>query len=475
MSGDRLPLLVACLTGVLLTGCASVSTEATWDEVQADVTERTGRLVQWNRGGTADRAVAGAVGRLLQDGLTADEAVQIALLNNRGLRAMYEQLGIAQADLVQAGLLRNLVFEGVFRFVRNDGQAYDLGVTQDFLDVLLIPMRKRVAASRLESTKMAVTAAVMDLVVRVRIGTVRAQAARQVLAMRREVMAATEASHLMAQRLREAGNVTELDLALERELYEESKLNVQAAELASIEAREQLNTVLGLWGHSTAWELTEDLPEIPADEMDLADAERRAVRNSLDLAMAWQELRTEARAMGVRWAETVSPELAAGVEAEGQDPGAWEVGPALTLPIPLFDRGQAASARARAQMCRLWDRYTDLAVRLRSATRTARYRLQAARQRATYYRDVVLPLRQQILRQTHLRYNAMLLGVFQLLQAKQLETDARRRYIEDLANYWIARAEMETLLQGRMVADTRTSMGAGAGVADGIMARGGHW
>ncbi|MFO8008749.1 MAG: TolC family protein [Candidatus Brocadiia bacterium] len=468
------PLAAVCMAVLLLAGCASVSTDATWDEVQADVAERTGRIARWHRGTRADQAVSAAVERMLQEGLTAEEAVQIALVNNRDLQATYEQLGIAQADLVQAGLLENPVFEGAFRFVRDDGQAYDLGVTQHFLDVLLIPMRKKVAASQLERTKMAVTAGVMDLVADVQVGTVRAQAARQVLAMRQEVLEAAEASYEMAQRLREAGNVTELQLSLERELYEESKLDVQAAELAAVEAREELNILLGLWGRNTDWELAGDLPEIPGQEMDLSEAESRAVRNSVDLAMAWEELRTAASAMGVSWAETVSPELAAGIEAEGEDPGVWEVGPALALPIPLFDRGQAASARAEAEMRRLWNRYTDLAVRLRSETRMARYRLQAARQRAVYYRDVVMPLREQILRQTQLRYNAMFLGVFELLQAKQLETDARRRYIEALGNYWIVRAEMETLLRGRMIADSAASMGPGGGTAAGRRGGGGH-
>jgi cobalt-zinc-cadmium efflux system outer membrane protein len=292
---------------------------------------------------------------------------------------------------------------------------------------------------------------------------VRAQAARQALAMRREVMQAAEASYRMAQRLREAGNISKLALSLERELYEMSKLDVQAAEVAELEARERVNALLGLWGRNAEWQLAATLPEVPDDELSLDDSERRAVQSSLDLAMAWQELRTAAAAMGVDVAETVSPELAAGVEAEGEDPGVWEVGPALALPIPLFDRGQAASARANAQIRRLWDHYTDLAVRLRSAARTARFRLLSARQRATYYRDVVVPLRERILRQTHLRYNAMFVGVFQLLQAKQLETAAKQRYIEELANYWIARIEMQALLRGTMPAETAVQMGAAAG------------
>jgi cobalt-zinc-cadmium efflux system outer membrane protein len=430
--------------------------------------------VQWNQGTEADRAAVEAVNWLLQGGLTAEEAVQVALVNNRTLRATYEDLGVAQADLVQAGLLRNPVFEGVFRFVRNNGQAYDLGVTQDFLDVLLIPMRKKVARARLEGTKLRVTAAVIDLASEVRIAFVRAQAAEQALAMRRTAMDAARASHQMAQRLRTAGNITALELSLQQELYETSKLNVQAAETTVLETRERLNMLLGLWGEHTEWRIEGALPPVPTDEMNADDVERKAIANSLDLAMAWEALRTAAARMGVRVAEAVSPELAVGLEAEGEDPGTWEVGPALALPIPLFDQGRAASARAKARMRGLWNDYTQQAVHVRSAARTARYRLLAARQRAIYYRDVVLPLRRRILRQTHLRYNAMFLGVFQLLQAKQLEVAARRRYIDELANYWTARVELETLLQGRMVESDGAGMSPEMAPTGMEMMGGGH-
>lgn len=215
----------------------------------------------------------------------------------------YEKLGIAQADLVQAGLLKNPVFEGTFRFIRHNGHSYDLGIAQDFLDVLLIPLRKTIARSHLEKTKLAVTAAVMDMVAKVRIAVVNAQRAKQVLAMRERVKEAAEASHEMAKRLRRAGNVTELEQSLKRERYEVSKLNQQSAEVDLLKSRERLNTLLGLW-----------------------------------------DAKTE-----------------------------WEIGPTLALPIPVFDRGKAASASAEANLRHLWNRCTDRAMRLRSRTQTARY------------------------------------------------------------------------------------------------------
>ncbi len=473
MNTDPLTRVLAGVLALFAAGCASVSTEQTWEDVQGNVAERTGRRLQWNQRTEEDLAVNESVDDMLDNGLTTEEAVQVALINNPKLQATYEKLGIAQADLVQAGLLKNPVFEGTFRFIRHNGHSYDLGIAQDFLDVLLIPLRKTIARSHLEKTKLAVTAAVMDMVAKVRIAIVQAQRAKQVLAMRERVKEAAEASHEMARRLRRAGNITELEQSLKRERYEVSKLNQQSAEVDLLKSRERLNTLLGLWDAKTEWELADELPDIPEEKLDVANTQKRAVQNSLDLAMAMEDLRIAARSMGVEVAETISPELALGVEAEGEDGGEWEIGPTLALPIPVFDRGKAASASAEANIRRLWNRCTDLAVRLRSRSRTARYHLLAARQRALYYRDVVIPLREQIMEQTHERYNGMFLGVFQLLQAKKSEIDAKRRAIGEVANYWIARVELETLLEGRMLQEQPATAEASADLGSG-MDGGGH-
>jgi outer membrane protein, heavy metal efflux system len=111
----RFPTVLAMAAlGVFLSGCASVPPKGGFDEVQQGAAQRLGQKVQWNQGTEDDQAAAQAVQLLLQRPLTADDAVQIALLNNRRLQAVYEELGIAQANLVQAGLLKNPRFSGSY-------------------------------------------------------------------------------------------------------------------------------------------------------------------------------------------------------------------------------------------------------------------------------------------------------------------------------------------------------------------------
>jgi outer membrane protein TolC len=182
-------------------------------------------------------------------------------------------------------------------------------------------------------------------------------------------------------------------------------------------------------------------------------------------------MKTVAAQMGIDTAELVFPEMAAGAEAEREGDGAWSVGPALAIGIPVFDFGQARTAAGKAQLRKLWDDYTALAIEIRSAARSAKYRLVNARQQADYYQQVIVPLSEQIALETQLQYNAMQLGVFQLLQAKQMQYAFQRNYIKALRNYWIARTEIQLLLDGHLVRQTLVDLSTGGQM---MMDSGGH-
>ena len=149
---------------LLVTGCATFDQRAGFSDVSTVVEARSGKRVVWYRGAELGTQVDQEVRALLHDTLTVDRAVQVALLNNRDLQALYAELGVAQADLVQAGLLRNPVFDGNVRFLVGGGgpAKVDLDVALDFLEIFYLPLRKRVAAARFEEAKLQVTGAVLD-------------------------------------------------------------------------------------------------------------------------------------------------------------------------------------------------------------------------------------------------------------------------------------------------------------------------
>ncbi len=458
----------------MLAGCASVDRKPGFADVQSMASEHGITSLHWNAGTGEDQAVSDSVDRLLADGLTADEAVQIALLNNRTLQARYEDLRIAQADLVQAGLLKNPIFDGSIRFAeKGAGEIIDLGVAFDFLDVFFIPMRKAVAETKFAGAKLEVTGAVIDLAGQTRASYFELQAAEQMLEMRRTTLTAYEASFDFAKRLREAGNNTLLRVANEQAVYEEAKLAVVEAEARIAMLREELNVRMGLFGPRTTYGVAARLPDPPDEPYAIDQLERDAINRSLDLKLAQGAIEVSAKKLGITKPLGLLSDLEVGATAE-RDGGEWSVGPSVSVPIPIFSQGQPAVAKADAELRQAIHRYYALAVEVRSAVRSAYAKMGAAQFRVNRYRKTVLPLRQSIVNETQKQYNAMLVGTFQLLQAKRDQVDAGSRYIEAQRDYWIARAELEQIVSGRLVQGGLSSTNDSNPMTNSNDASGGH-
>jgi cobalt-zinc-cadmium efflux system outer membrane protein len=435
---------------VFVSGCATVVMNAGFDEVRSTVEARSASKIFWNNGTDLDKEAAEKVDSLLKAKLTADEAVQIALLNNRDLQAVYSDLGVAQADLVQAGLFNNPIFEAALKFPTSGGQTnLEFVTVMNFLDIFYMPLRKRVAGTRFEEAKLRVTGAVLDLAARARTAFYLHLANEQMLELRQTIVQALNASLDVARRLNEAGNITDLDLARERALAEAGKLALRSAEIAARQSRERLNDLMGLWGKNTEWQADGRLPDIPGQAMPTEDIERVALTRSIDLSHARQRIIVAGEQLGFNKATALIPELGFGPFAERNE-GAWEVGPVLEFPIPLFDQGQARIGRAAADLRRTQQEYYALAVRIRSTARAVRDRMEGFRDRALYYRDIMLPLHERIVNESQLQYNAMQLGPIQLLRAKEQQIETAVAYIEALRDYWLARGDFGQILSGRL-------------------------
>jgi outer membrane protein, heavy metal efflux system len=437
---------------LLLSGCSSVALNAGFDEVRATVEERSKLKLFWNNGTDLDKEAAEQLGSLLKGNLTADEAVQIALLNNRDLQALYSELGVAQADLVQAGLFRNPIFDAAILFpVSNGGKPkLELSAVMDFLDIFYVPLRKRVAAARFEEAKSQITGAVLDFSARVRTAFFLHQANEQMLELRQTIVQALNASLELARRLHEAGNITDLDFARERALLETGKVALRSAEVAVRQGREELNILMGLWGNQTEWQTDGRLPDIPQQPMQTENIERIALDRSVDLLNARQRLVFAGEQLGFNRWTALLPEMQVGTGSEREEDGSWKVGPVFEFPIPLFDQGQARIGRSGAELRRAQQGYYALAVRIRSTARAIRDRMEGFRDRALYYRDIMLPLHERIVNEAQLQYNAMQLGPFQLLRAKEQQIETAVAYIEALRDYWLARGDAGQILSGRL-------------------------
>jgi cobalt-zinc-cadmium efflux system outer membrane protein len=445
-----------------LTGCASVNLDAGFPEVRAAVEERHGTRIVWNQGTELDREAAERLRSLLAKKLTVADAVRVAMLNNRDLQAVYTELGLAQADLVQAGLFRNPMLDAAVLFPLS-GARPDLqfGAVIGLLDALYIPLRKRVAAAQFEEARLRVTGAVLDFAARVRSAFYVHQANEQLLELRQTVVQALAASWDVSRRLHEAGNITDLDLARDRVVTETSRLALRSAEIAARQSREQLNRLMGVWGEQTEWEIDGRLPDIPADPPSVTGIEREALARSIDLAHARQRIIAAGERVGYERATSLIPGAELGLEAEREE--GWKLGPVLSVPLPLFDQGQARIGRGAAELRRAQQEYYALAVHIRSTARAVRDRVLGAQDRARYYRDILLPLYERVVSEGQLQYNAMQIGIFQLLRDRAQQIEAGVAYVEELRDYWMARADLAQMLDGRLPVSNGGPGGGGGG------------
>jgi cobalt-zinc-cadmium efflux system outer membrane protein len=426
------------------TGCASTDPAAGFADVQAAAQDRIGARLQWIRGTEEDADVDRKVRELLASPLTVEAAVQVALLNNRSLQATYEDLGMAQADLVEAGLLENPVFSGVARSPSDSPRKphFEFDLVGNFLSLLFLPARRQAASLEVEERKLKVTHAVLELASQVRTAYYDSIAGRQVADLRKLVAEAGEASAEFAKRLHDAGNVSELAWTLERDSFEQARLDWSRAESAALAARERLTRLMGLWGDRAKWTAPEKLPDVPATEVPVDQAERLAISRRMDFQASLRDVQVAAAALGLtRQSRWLGTDLEMGASAERENGGEWAVGPALTVQVPLFDQGQARNLRGESILRQREHRMSALAVDIRSEVRNLRDRLVQDRRRAEHMIKVVVPLREKAVELQQERYNFMLSGTFELLEAKRREFDAYQEYIEAVRDYWVTRSE----------------------------------
>ncbi len=444
----RLALLVSLGA---IAGCASP--QASFEKVQNTIAGRTGQQVEWLRGGPEDAEVARAVQTLLHHELTANSTAQIALLNNRALQANFEEIGVSQADLVEAGLLSNPTFAASWRFPDRSpsGTNTEYSIAQDFLQLLVLPLRKRIAATQLAQTETRIADEVLKLVTEVKTAFYALQAREQLLGRLRVITETSEAAAEFTKRLHDAGNASDLDLANQQGSYQQSRFDIAQTTLQARADRERLNRLLGLWGENTAWKITDHLPEIPAHEVSLQHLESRAIAQRLDLAAARTQVDLIGQALALRTKTRYLPaSVQIGVDTEREPDHQNVTGPTLNLELPIFNQGQGEIARLTAQYRQAQRQLEALAIDIRSEVRQARDQLIAGRDLTSYIGKQLLPTQQQALNLTLQQYNSMLKGAYDLLLAKQNEVAAERSYIEAWRDYWIARAELERAVGGNL-------------------------
>jgi outer membrane protein TolC len=446
------PLLLMMLAASGLCGCAGFTKDGGFDAVANATRAQLGKEVKWPRSAHTQADVDAQVTGLLAHPLSVEDAVQIALLNNRVLQAAFQELGISEAELVQASRLPNPRFD--LRHASAAGQ-YDIEETLSFnvLSLLTMPYAHDIEKRRFAQTQNLSVQRVAQLAKDTREAFYAAVAARESLNYLQQVRIAAETGAELAQRMVSAGNWNRLDQAREQSFYTDAVQNLTRARLAEESAREKLMSLLGLPAQQSgqpALQLAETLPELPASLDSLPDVERAVLQERLDLQLMRMHIDELSKSLGLTKSTRFVNVLEVGAARVRQGPRAepYERGYTVTLEVPIFDSGAARVKRSEAIYAQAVDRFTQAAIEARSQIRLAYAGYRAAFELAQRQRDEVLPLRQAIARQNLLRYNASLISIFELLSDAREQVISVDGYIQSVRDFWIAKSRLDGALLG---------------------------
>ena len=444
------PLAVA-VSVLFLGGCASLSQDGGFSSVQSLTKERIGKDVAWVKSDDDAATVEKTIAPLLAKPLTVDDAVTIALLNNRGLQASYAELGIAEANLVQAGRLRNPLFSFT-RLTRGDELQIDRQLMLPLMNLLTMPLATKIERRYFEQAQFRAAGDALRVADETRRAYFSAVAAQETVKYMQQVKLSAEASTELANKMAQVGNWSKLEQMREQAFYADVTTDLSRAMQMQIAEREKLTRLMGLWGGKTAFQLPDRLPDLPKAPRDIADIEAQAMQNRLDVMMARRELAGLADSFGLTKATRFINVLDVGYlrNSYNQSP-TRENGYAIELQIPLFDWGGARVAKSEAMYMQAVNRTAEIAVNAQSEVREVYSGYRSAYDVAKHYRDEVVPLKKRISDEQMLRYNGMLISVFALLADARSQVMSVNASIEALRDYWMAESALQMAQTGRSV------------------------
>jgi outer membrane protein TolC len=430
----RARLAAAILSVALVaTGCARFSPDGGMFAVETAASTELGKDVIKIRDEGDAAAVSARVKGLLAKPLTAAGAVQIALINNRGLQAAYNELGISEAQMVDASLppaptlsFQSLVGSGGFEIQRQ--------IVQNVLALLTLPRRRDIAEARFRQAQARAVEMTLQVAMEAARAYYRAVAASEAVRFLEESRLSAETASELAKQLGETGATSKLDQAREHAFYAEVSGQVATARLRQRSDRERLIRALGLWGSATTFRLPGKLPALPTKPRSLSSVEREAVLRRTDLIIVQTR-------NGQVEIDKISRR-----------------GFLLDAQIPIYDFGETRVRRAEETYMQACNRLFERAVNVRSEAREAYQLYRGAYDIARHYEREVLPLRKIILDETMLNYNAMIRDLFVLLGEARARISANMQAIEARREFWLASVDLHAAIVGGRIGGETSSM-----------------
>jgi outer membrane protein TolC len=442
---------VCALMSTMLSGCASFPPDAGFTIVSSVTAKTEGKEVAFVRSADEADRVQAKVRALLSRPLTADAAVQIALLNNKGLQAAYNELAVAEAEMVEQSLPPNPTFF-VSRISGDGASEIERQVVGDILALATLPLRSDIARERFHQAQLRAALETLRLAADVRRAYFRAVAANETAALLTDAKATAESTAQLAKKLGETGSLNKLDQAREQVFYAETTADTASIRQEAASARERLARLMGLWGADLMFRLPDKLPPLPRHPEMLPNIEVDAVAHRLDLQIARMELAALAKSLDLTTATRFVTLLdLAGIDRRTRDPEAApfrERGFDVQFQIPVWDGGEVRVRQATATYDQAFNNLTEKAVNIRSEARDAYRVYRSTYDIASHYQHEVLPLRQIITEEMQLRFSSMQVDVFALLTEARQRLASLRAAVDAKRDFFLAQAELRSVVNG---------------------------
>jgi outer membrane protein TolC len=434
------PAAVLVLAG-LLTACAGPVAQRAFEDVADTTAQHVGARPAWIRSEDDEKAVRETLDRLLAGPLSAEDAVQVALLNNRRLQAGFAELGIGAAELTAAWRPANPGFSYA-RLKRGDETEIDRGVTIDAFGLLLLPFAAPLEERRFEETKLRATTEILQLAAQTRRAWYEAVAAEQTAAYVARIRDAADAQAELALRMKQTGTLNTLAYLREQLFYADATARQAKSRMLATAAREKLIRLMGLWGKDTGFTLPDRLPELPAEPRSIGDIEAAAIAGRLDVQAAKAAVAATQQAYRLTNATRFINVLELGYQRNSETGKADQKGYEISLEVPLFDFGDAKATKAEHVYLQAVNRLTDTAVQARSVARETYLAYRAAYDLSRHYQGEILPLRQKAGEEMVLRYNGMLISVFDLLADARDQIADVSAALQAQRDFWLADTDL---------------------------------
>lgn len=430
-----------------VSGCATFSKDGGFSGVQENTQKHIKQEVVWPKTDAEKNQISERVNELLSKRLDVERAVQIALLNNKGLQADFYNLGISESDLVQAGRLPNPRFSMLY--VRNNGDyKIEQSLTFNIFSLLTMPKMQEIERQRFVQTQKRTAYQVIKIANHTRIAYFNAVAATEQVRYSEQVKVSAEASAELARRLLKAGNFNKLQQVREQSFYADAALDYANATNKKVSTYEALSRLLGV--SVDQLNLEERLPDLPKSITELQPFEKAAFEQRLDLQTIRLENDALAKQLGLtrttRFINVLEIGPARVLEGRRGDP--YRKGVELSFELPIFDWGTARVSRAESIYMQSVNRAAQVAINAQSEIREAYNTYRTNYDVTKHIRDEIVPLRKKILQENQLRYNGMLTSPFELFGDARAQVTSVKSYIDSLREFWVADSTLQMTLIG---------------------------